>query len=251
MTESLGYDDMLVPYSTAASDIWSIGVIFTNVISGRSPWQSATSDDPNYRDYLESPNYLRETLPISEQASDILKAIFTHDPSARVTLPELRKRVLAVDTFFMSHEEIEASNQWVKIAAADYSPDSELALKYRCQAQSITFDSEAREALLGTWEPLAMTSPVVQSASSQPHGPRSSMAVRGPAFVIGSSYDSSSSFEYDSPVLATPEMYAQDPLAIVGVLGFSEGENIGDALALVDRKKLRCRSSPLETIATI
>ncbi|KAI0764889.1 Pkinase-domain-containing protein [Fomes fomentarius] len=249
--ESFGCDHKLVPFSNAASDIWSVGVILTNLISGRSPWQSAALDDPNYRDYLESPNYLRETLPISQQASDVLKAIFTHEPSARVTLPELRKRVLAVDTFFMTHEEIEASNQWIKIAAADYSPDSELALRYRCQAQSITFDSEAREALLGTWEPLTMTSPVVPSASSQPHGPRSSMAIHGPTFVIGSSYDSSSSFEYDSPVLTTPEMYAQDPPAVAGVPGFCESENIGDALASVDRKKLRCRSSPLQTIATI
>ncbi len=36
-----------------------------------------------------------------------------------------------------------------------------------------------------------MTSPVVQSASSQLHGHRSSMAVHGPMFVIGSSIDSS------------------------------------------------------------
>ncbi len=43
---------------------------------------------------------------------------------------ELRKRDLAVDTFFMSHE-------WVTITAADYSPD------VRC-AQSITFDSGLR-----------------------------------------------------------------------------------------------------------
>ncbi len=119
------------------------------------------------------PDYLCETLPMS----DILKAIFTPDRSARVTLPELRKRDLAVDTFFMSHE-------WVKIAAADHSPD----VRY---AQFITFDSEARKALLGTWEPLTMTSPVVQSASSQLHGRRSSMAVHGPMFVIGSSVDSS------------------------------------------------------------
>ncbi len=73
------------------------------------------------------PDYLCETLSISEQASDTLKAIFTPDRSARVMLPELQKRVLAVDMFFMSHE-------WAKIAAADYSPD------VRC-AQYITFDS--------------------------------------------------------------------------------------------------------------
>lgn len=46
-------------YSSLHSDIWSLGVIFVNMVSGRSPWGPATPSDRNFRKYMNNPSCLR------------------------------------------------------------------------------------------------------------------------------------------------------------------------------------------------
>lgn len=74
------------------------------MISGRSPWRYATYEDETFAAFLCNDDLLRQVLPISEGANEILKKIFTVEPRDRISLKELREDILRLDTFFSTQE---------------------------------------------------------------------------------------------------------------------------------------------------
>ena len=74
------------------------------MVSGRNPWYVASpKTDEGFRLFLRAgAPWLQANLPISAGAAHILGRIFELDPAARITLPELRAAVEALDTFFPS-----------------------------------------------------------------------------------------------------------------------------------------------------
>ncbi|PBK83439.1 hypothetical protein ARMGADRAFT_1136941 [Armillaria gallica] len=68
--------------------------------TARSPWEVAKRKDKCFEAYLTNNDYLLAVLPISEGANSIFKKIFDLDPSSRISLPELRNEIGALDTFF-------------------------------------------------------------------------------------------------------------------------------------------------------
>ncbi|KIO15893.1 hypothetical protein M407DRAFT_86672, partial [Tulasnella calospora MUT 4182] len=89
------------PYNTRANDVWALGVILVNLTCGRNPWKTATITDETFRAYLLDHEFLRNILPISLQLNDILKGIFTINPSDRMTVSELKRSVENIRTFTM------------------------------------------------------------------------------------------------------------------------------------------------------
>ncbi|KAI0199182.1 kinase-like domain-containing protein [Astrocystis sublimbata] len=81
-------------YYCAPNDVWSLGVILVNLACGRNPWRQASFEDSTYRAFTRSQDFLRTILPLSDDLNDILGRVFTRNPDERITLPELRTRIL-------------------------------------------------------------------------------------------------------------------------------------------------------------
>ncbi|KAG9253441.1 kinase-like domain-containing protein [Emericellopsis atlantica] len=82
-------------YMCAPNDVWSLGVILVNLTCGRNPWKQASFQDSTYRAYARSQEFLKTILPITDELNDILACIFNPSPAHRITLPELRERIMA------------------------------------------------------------------------------------------------------------------------------------------------------------
>jgi serine/threonine protein kinase len=89
-------------YMCAPNDVWSLGVILVNLTCGRNPWKQASYQDSTYRAYASSQDFLKTILPLSDELNDILGRIFNPNPEQRITLPELRNRILACSRFTVS-----------------------------------------------------------------------------------------------------------------------------------------------------
>ena len=92
------------------NDIWSLGVVLINMITGRSPWRLATTNDDHFYRYMCDPDDFIDTfLPMSKAAGGILKRIFTFNPYERISITELREAVAAISTFFPSQVEVDSA----------------------------------------------------------------------------------------------------------------------------------------------
>ncbi|ERS97014.1 RAN protein kinase [Sporothrix schenckii ATCC 58251] len=103
--ECLGQNSKRPYYYCAPNDVWSLGVILVNLTCGRNPWKQASTDDSTYRAYARNPRFLKTILPLSDELDDILARIFAINPDQRITLPELKQRILACPRFTVSPQE--------------------------------------------------------------------------------------------------------------------------------------------------
>lgn len=113
-----GITSRLSEYSTAANDVWSLGVILVNLICGRNPWKQACTADETFREYLRRPDFLMDILPISEEANAILKRIFTVRADWRINTRDLRKLIHQVRHFTVTDDEMRAREHRNRIALA-------------------------------------------------------------------------------------------------------------------------------------
>jgi serine/threonine protein kinase len=86
-------------YLCAPNDVWSLGVILVNLTCGRNPWKQASIEDSTYRAYSRDPDFLKTILPLTDGLNDILRRIFTQNPEQRISLADLRERILACPRF--------------------------------------------------------------------------------------------------------------------------------------------------------
>jgi serine/threonine protein kinase len=113
-----GLFERLQSYSTETNDIWALGVILVNLTCGRNPWRQACPSDETFRAYVHNPEFLRTILPISHATNRILKGLFALEPVERMSLRELRRQVLALDTFTMTDDELRTAHSAARAAAA-------------------------------------------------------------------------------------------------------------------------------------
>lgn len=90
------------PYAPHPSDVWSIGIILVNMLTGRNPWHLASSfQDSGYVQYLRKrAGFLTEALDMSPEAAALLTRILEPNVAQRITLPELRLAIQSTDHFF-------------------------------------------------------------------------------------------------------------------------------------------------------
>lgn len=99
-TECLAEDVTLPNYSTVYSDIWALGLILANMISGRRPWAKAAVTDKSFRKFLGDPDFLYNTMPISRAASDLICRMLGLFPPSRIPLADVREEIRHIPTFF-------------------------------------------------------------------------------------------------------------------------------------------------------
>ncbi|THH01300.1 hypothetical protein EW026_g1369 [Hermanssonia centrifuga] len=217
--ECIGEDLNYMPYSTQCSDIWSLGIILTNMISGRNPWKLATTKDTHFEEYLENNTNLRKMLRVSRAASQLLTEIFTLNPRERITIPELREEILAIKTFFPSEDELALTNRHKKAAISSRSP---------CMPSSLGQDVADWRAPVGLDEEYLFSSPDPNAPSptsqatsplSTPSSPWSSAnSLCDDMESLFSGYSSSTSDDSDeSDEIVTPDTLVGDPMDLEGM----------------------------------
>ncbi|KAI8983881.1 kinase-like domain-containing protein [Pilobolus umbonatus] len=95
----------VLPYDAFSNDIWSLGIILFNLVSGRNPWKQSNLEDKEFVKYVRKPRqFFRRILPtISKSLNRILLRIFCLDPSKRIKLPELRSMIVRCKSFGMDN----------------------------------------------------------------------------------------------------------------------------------------------------
>ncbi|KAH9940421.1 kinase-like domain-containing protein [Epithele typhae] len=161
------------PYNTQRNDIWALGVILLNLAVGRLLWQEASTDDVYYRAFCEYPEYLRAALPISAPLDALLQSVLTPNPSDTLSLAQFRAKLLAVDSFWMTPDELEAAypsarNIWARYrhnldsldsldSSSDYESESESDGEIDTDSDmSDSDDSAASSPLFSPVEPAAV-----------------------------------------------------------------------------------------------
>ncbi|GAB5590829.1 cAMP-dependent protein kinase catalytic subunit [Umbelopsis nana] len=92
-------EELEQPYDSAASDVWSLGVMFLALVFGRNPWQEASSYDNVFAEYMRNPAVLKELFPMSEECFQFAKTALAIDPKRRPNIAELRQQFAKVSCF--------------------------------------------------------------------------------------------------------------------------------------------------------
>jgi hypothetical protein len=112
------------------------------MLTGIMPWAIANKKDGWYQAYVVSHDFLRYTLPISEEADYILQRIFTNEESDVICLEELRQLIEGVAHFWMSEDEITGSERHLQRVAENYQrQDLDVPTPYSWSSDS-SWDSE-------------------------------------------------------------------------------------------------------------
>jgi len=191
------------------------------MISGRNPWRYATAKDECFAAYLHDRDFLRQVLPISPGANAILKRIFNINPLCRISLIELRREILALDTFFLVEEDVDrvpARTTRAPSEAFDYSS------RIFTNRRTVAAPSNDSDTSVSSDEVYAFKSPRDDHAQ-RPHSPDVSIihvvASITPSSSTRASGGSSSGSDSEGPI--TPATYPVDPAIEVPDLPEGEG----------------------------
>ncbi|KAI0763047.1 kinase-like domain-containing protein [Trametes elegans] len=139
-------------YSPLFNDVWSMGIILLNLITGRNPWKSASADDCTFQAYLKDPvHFLPTVLPISEEVNILLTRTLEVDWRHRITLREMRHAFKAIDNFYspdVLFEDSMARCPWEAGLRAD--ADSESSGEAEAEPCELP-EQEAQENFTSTW----------------------------------------------------------------------------------------------------
>ncbi|KAF8517945.1 kinase-like domain-containing protein [Hysterangium stoloniferum] len=85
-----GLDGRDLPYETAPNDMWALGILLINMAcSLQVPWTTATSHDPVFCKFMESPqSVLKSMLPVSRPLCSLLVRVLALAPKQRISIQE-------------------------------------------------------------------------------------------------------------------------------------------------------------------
>ena len=77
-------------YRSDLADVWSLGVIFHNLITGRDPWKCATMNDRSYAAFIRDPEILRHRIFFGTDVLNVFEKVFHKNPDQRCSLNDMR-----------------------------------------------------------------------------------------------------------------------------------------------------------------
>ena len=92
-------DSKLSPegYSPEMNDVWSLGIILINLLTGKNPWVEPRSTDINYSLYLseqQALSTLKNQFKLSHELATVLSRVFSPDRSRRLSLQAFAESVM-------------------------------------------------------------------------------------------------------------------------------------------------------------
>ncbi|KAF7789431.1 hypothetical protein EIP86_000375 [Pleurotus ostreatoroseus] len=224
--ECLGESSRSMGYSTITSDVWSIGIILTNMLTGRNPWRMASLHDDGFAMYFrDGLPFLLGILAVSEEAGYLLTRILDPNPRTRITIPELRRATLHIGTFFPPDD----------LAIEEVPRDESLS--------DVSLEVEIKETTKGSDSLVPIVS--VTSVGSDDMEDITDMEIMHSTFVNQASSGSSSDSDLESECPETPEVRPVEQIAIIPYLALAELEAL--ALQIPPPAKVHHRiSSPVK-----
>jgi serine/threonine protein kinase len=99
------------PFDPKKADIWALGIILLQMITGSSPW-SNLEEDYEYVDFCaDRAGFLRESMAVSPTLVPLLTRIFAPKPDTRPTATELKALINAAPRFHMDAEEFARASE--------------------------------------------------------------------------------------------------------------------------------------------
>ena len=94
-------------------------MILLALVTGHCAWQSI--QHPDYDRYRTNPNvFWKERFPISKDLRILLNEVFVEKTEERITLQELRRRVVDMPTFYLTKQELANASPTAKAVWVAY-----------------------------------------------------------------------------------------------------------------------------------
>ncbi|KAF9581551.1 hypothetical protein BGW38_001390, partial [Lunasporangiospora selenospora] len=74
-------------------------VLRRDPVFGRNPWKQACLRDETFAAFTQNQNFLQSILPMSTELNEIIKGIFCLCPQTRISVSDLKRRVMACSSF--------------------------------------------------------------------------------------------------------------------------------------------------------
>lgn len=110
------------PYFCSSNDVWSLGIILINLLTGHNPWNEPTLENKRFNCYVSEPKkYMQKQFKFSDEFCAVLGKVFAIDPLDRPTAAELCGLVAEIPFFMPGHAYYQTSKRELENTAHDSS----------------------------------------------------------------------------------------------------------------------------------
>ncbi|CAO3637347.1 unnamed protein product [Cunninghamella blakesleeana] len=140
-------DEELMPYDSAASDIWSLGILLLALMFGRNPWQESNYTDGAFNEYIKNPIMLKHQL-FPNMSWDLYQFLYQHvlvvNPSKRVTITEMIKKFNQISHLYTSEDDEDDEEDYMVSTPVDIPTNNELQQQQQKQQELTTNGGKPR-----------------------------------------------------------------------------------------------------------